>query len=136
MQEFFDACRHLLILMWIFVFFPTIYVYGTNLINEQTMPSSTADIEIRAFRLQQFEINGRHYGSKTWRVFYETVSLNSTTIRKCVVVKWRDLINQELETTVGAAIGALLIVIPSDLDALTDIEREVSFFFFLVKWNL
>lgn len=131
MQEIFDACRHLLILMWICCFFPTIYVYGSNLMmNEHSItPSTTADIEIRAYRLQQYEFNGRDYGSKSWRIFYEAVSLNSTKIRKCVILKWRDLINRDVASSVGAAIGALLIVIPSDLDALTDMERQVSFLF-------
>lgn len=128
MQEIFDACRHLLILLWISSFFPCIYVYGSNLVAEQT------DFEIRAFRLHQFEFAGKQYGSKSWRVLYEAVSLNNSAARKCVLVNWRELIDKDLETTISAAIGAVLVIIPNDLDTLSESNRQVKFLT-LKKYN-
>uniref|UniRef100_A0A915D332 BOS complex subunit NCLN n=1 Tax=Ditylenchus dipsaci TaxID=166011 RepID=A0A915D332_9BILA len=118
-EEFFDALRHIFILLWIGSFFPCILVHASNIV-----PDKSNEIEIRAFRLQQYEFAGKPYGSKSWKVLYEAVSLNGSTLRKCVLVSWRDLVNKELESTIGAAVGAVVVAIPEDLNALTENEKQ------------
>ncbi|KAI1718858.1 peptidase family m28 domain-containing protein [Ditylenchus destructor] len=120
-EEFFDAFRHIFVFLWIWSFFPCIYVMGSSLVTDKS-----TEIEIRAFRLQQYEYAGKQIGSKNWRVTYEAVSLNGSALRKCMIVSWRDLIHRELETTIGAAVGAILVIIPEKLDSL--VEKEIQEF--------
>lgn len=116
-EEFFDALRHLFVVLWIWTFFPNILALGSQIASEKT------EIQFKAFRLQQYEFSGKQYGSSSWKVLYETVSLNGSILRKCLVVNWWDLVNKELESTIGAAVGAVLVIIPEDLDSLTANER-------------
>lgn len=120
MQEIFDAFRHVLVLLWVWSFFPCIFsslAAANN--NEKT------ELEFRAYRLQQYELAGKMYGSKSWRVLYETVSINGSALRKCLIVSWRDLIDKDLDSSLGAAIGAVLVIIPEDMNALMEAERRV-----------
>uniref|UniRef100_A0A0N5AU22 BOS complex subunit NCLN n=1 Tax=Syphacia muris TaxID=451379 RepID=A0A0N5AU22_9BILA len=93
----------------------------------------TVEIELKAYRLQQYDLAGTPHGSRSWKVMYEAVSLNSNTIRRSVIVGWRKLLGKNLQLLFGGGIGALIIVIPANLDALTphdrtrmfDLEREL-----------
>lgn len=117
LEEFFDALRHLFVILWIWTFFPSILAFGSQIASEKT------ELHFKAFRLQQYEFSAKQYGSSSWKVLYETVSLNGSALRKCLVVDWWDLVNKELESTIGAAVGAVLVIIPEDLDSLTVNER-------------
>lgn len=117
MQELFDAFRHILILLWAWAFLPCIFSNLAAL--EKT------EIEFRAFRLQQYENVGKMYGSKSWKIFYEAVSLNKSNFRKCVIVNWRDLIDKDLEKSISAAVGAILIIIPENLNTLSKNDQKV-----------
>jgi hypothetical protein len=67
---------------------------------------------------------------------YETAALDSKTLlRRCLVVLWRDLINRDLSQTFDKALGAALVVIPADLDALSGQDRQVRFRFLLFAWS-
>lgn len=59
---------------------------------------------------------------------YEAVSLDSTILRRCIVANWHELLGRDLQSLFGQAVGVLLIIIPSDLDALSLSERNVSFY--------
>ncbi|KAK6016907.1 hypothetical protein OSTOST_17605, partial [Ostertagia ostertagi] len=83
------------------------------------------ELEFQAFRLQQYELNGNVIGSKHFRVQYEAVSLNSKALRRCVVVSWRDLTGRNLDELMETTVGALLIIIPSDLDALSPADKTL-----------
>lgn len=119
MQELFDAFRHVLILLWAWAFLPCIF---SNLV-----ASEKTEIEFRAFRLQQYENAGKLYGSKSWKVLYEAVPFNKSALRKCVIVNWRDLIDKELESSIGAAVGAVLVIIPENVNALPETDQKVYF---------
>src|SRR4051794_17532174 len=104
-EEFFDALRHIFVAFWIWSFFPWLLISGSNLVVAADRSSSEQQIEIRAYRLQQYEYAGKQYGSKSWKVLYDAVSLNGSALRKCMVVSWRDLLNKkELEESIGAAV--------------------------------
>ncbi|KJH44822.1 Nicastrin [Dictyocaulus viviparus] len=99
------------------------------------------ELEFQAFRLQQFEISGSIIGSRNFRVQYEAVSLNSISsvpfvltrlskfkpieryLPRCIVTSWRDLVNHNLNQLLANSVGAILVLIPSDLDALTPNDR-------------
>lgn len=117
MQELFDAFRHILILLWAWAFLPCIF---SNLIQ-----SEKTEIEFRAFRLQQYENVGKLYGSRSWKVLYEAVSFNKSILRKCVIVNWRDLVYEELESSIGAAVGAILVIIPNNVNTLSKADQKV-----------
>ncbi|KAK5985321.1 Nicalin [Trichostrongylus colubriformis] len=83
------------------------------------------ELEFQAFRLHQYELNGNVIGSKHFRVQYEAVSLNSKALRRCVVTSWRDLTGRHLDELLETTVGALLIIIPSDLDALSPADKTL-----------
>ncbi|VDM69888.1 unnamed protein product, partial [Strongylus vulgaris] len=84
------------------------------------------ELEFQAFRLQQYELNGNIIGSKTFRVQYEAVSLSSKALRRCVVASWRDLTGYtNLDDLLANSVGALLVIIPSDLDALSPTDKTL-----------
>lgn len=94
----------------------------------------TVELELKAYRLQQYDLAGTPRGSRTYKVMYEAVSLNANSLRRSVVVGWRELLGKNLQLLFGGGIGALVIVIPADLDALSatdrtrfvDLERELA----------
>lgn len=59
-------------------------------------------------------------------VLYEAVSLDGNTLRRCVVVGWRELLGRDLQTLFDQAVGGVIIIIPADLDALSPAHRAVS----------
>lgn len=94
-------------------------------INASQIGGQNVEFEFRAYRLQQFDLSGNLYGSRSWRVMYEVVSLNGSVLRKCVILSWRDLIGKDLEKTLGASVGAVVVLIPSSFDSLGNADQQV-----------
>ncbi|EPB75195.1 hypothetical protein ANCCEY_05709 [Ancylostoma ceylanicum] len=95
-------------------------------VNGSQQLGDKVELEFQAFRLQQYELNGNIIGSKTFRVQYEAVSLNSKALRRCVVTSWRDLTGHtNLDDLLANSVGALLVIIPSDLDALSPADKTL-----------
>ncbi|KAK6016908.1 hypothetical protein OSTOST_17604, partial [Ostertagia ostertagi] len=99
--------------------------FAVFLRGERKSTCDKVELEFQAFRLQQYELNGNVIGSKHFRVQYEAVSLNSKALRRCVVVSWRDLTGRNLDELMETTVGALLIIIPSDLDALSPADKTL-----------
>lgn len=116
-EDILEALRNFFILAYLFAIFPC------N-INASQIGGQNVEFEFRAYRLQQFDLAGNLYGSRSWRVLYEAVSLNSSTLRKCVVVSWRDLKGKDLEKSLEATVGAVIIIIPKDFNSLGNSEQQ------------
>lgn len=58
-------------------------------------------------------------------MIYEAVSLDSNVLRRCLVVNWRDLLGRDLQALFSQAFGAVLIVLPANLDTLTPSTKAV-----------
>lgn len=60
---------------------------------------------------------------------YQAVDINESALRKCVVIKWWDLIGVDFEDKFSAVLGAVLIILPKDVNELTKNEYQVFFYF-------
>ncbi|VDM21217.1 unnamed protein product [Wuchereria bancrofti] len=102
---------------------PVVFIYVSMLLTWCMASSSqlgdSVELEFKAYRLQQYDIVGTPHGSRSWQVIYEAVSLDSTVLRRCLVVNWRDLLGRDLQALFNQAFGAVLIVLPANLDTLT-----------------
>ncbi|XGW22707.1 hypothetical protein V3C99_005150 [Haemonchus contortus] len=119
MEELLEAIRNPFFIVYVSVLLSFCVVSGSQQLGDKV------ELEFQAFRLQQYELNGNVIGSKHFRVQYEAVSLNSKALRKCVVTSWRDLTSRHLDVLLETTVGALLIIIPSDLDALSPADKTL-----------
>ncbi|ETN73719.1 hypothetical protein NECAME_00808 [Necator americanus] len=120
MEELLEAIRNPFFIAYISVLLTFCVVNGSQQLGDKV------ELEFQAFRLQQYELNGNIIGSKTFRVQYEAVSLNSKALRRCVVTSWRELTGHtNLDDLLVNSVGALLIIIPSDLDALSPADKTL-----------
>uniref|UniRef100_A0A914M9B3 BOS complex subunit NCLN n=1 Tax=Meloidogyne incognita TaxID=6306 RepID=A0A914M9B3_MELIC len=58
------------------------------------------------------------------KVMYQAVDINESALRKCVVIKWWDLIGVDFEDKFSAVLGAVLIILPKDVNELTKNEYQ------------
>lgn len=90
--------------------------------------------------MAQYELNSVQYGSKNNKVQYEAVSLDGNYLRKfdsagsqdfvtfrCVVALWKDIATRDIDQLLSSPVGALLIVVPQDLDLLSPADRTVCY---------
>lgn len=102
---------------------------------EQLAKSGIIVQEFLAYRLQQFDLAGNLKGSRAWRISFDATSLNSNVfLRRCLIVSWETLLQQQvpslppgsskLHELLPNTLGALLILIPSDLTSLTAKEQN------------
>ncbi|WKX89500.1 hypothetical protein Q1695_008843 [Nippostrongylus brasiliensis] len=119
MEELLEAIRNPFFIVYISVLLTFCVVSGSQQLGDKV------ELEFQAFRLQQYELNGNTLGSKNFRVQYEAVSLNSKALRRCVVTSWRDLAGHNLDDLLANSVGALLIIIPADLDALSAADKTL-----------
>jgi hypothetical protein len=70
-EQLFDALKHIWTICWIWFIMPSgIFAAisdGGSTTNIGTTNNNKMEIEIRAFRLQQYETNGKIFGSKSWK---------------------------------------------------------------------
>lgn len=65
-------------------------------------------------------------GSRGWRVNFEATSVEGRNlIRRCLIISWKKLNPQTLQEMFNPNLGAVLIIIPSDISRLNAKEREV-----------
>ncbi|GMT28036.1 hypothetical protein PFISCL1PPCAC_19333 [Pristionchus fissidentatus] len=107
---------------------PLFFVYISMLLSFCMVSGSQlgdrVELEFQAYRLQQYDVANNVIGSKSFRVMYEAVGIDSNALRKCMVVSWRDLWNRDLEGMFNAAVGAVIIVLPPDFSMLAPNERK------------
>ncbi|CAI4230951.1 unnamed protein product [Auanema sp. JU1783] len=128
MEEFLEAIRNPFYLFYITLLMSLCIASSASQVGE------AVEIEFKAHRMQQYEINGNLYGSKSTKIQYEAVHLDSGALRKCVVISWRDAATRDLTELLGVSIGGFLILIPEDLDSLSpedhklfvDMEQKLS----------
>lgn len=117
MEELLEAIRNPFFIIYISVLLSFCVVNGSQQLGDKV------ELEFQAFRLQQYELNGNVVGSKHFRVQYEAESLNAKALRRCVVASWRDLTDHNIDDVLSNSVGALLIIIPSDPDALSPADK-------------
>jgi hypothetical protein len=76
---------------------------------------SELELAFNAYRLQQFDQNGISYGSKNFKFSFEAVSLNQSVLRRCLIVRWKDLEGKNVAEILSASSGAALIIVPENL---------------------
>ncbi|CAI5439018.1 unnamed protein product [Caenorhabditis angaria] len=107
-----------------FVIFSMTFMLTFCVVNGSQQIGDVVEMEFHAYRLNQYEISGNIYGSKNYRVAYEAVSLNSRTLRRCMVTTWRELLTLDVDDMWQLSTGAVLIFIPSDIEKLSDVDRQ------------
>uniref|UniRef100_A0A915NUD3 BOS complex subunit NCLN n=2 Tax=Meloidogyne TaxID=189290 RepID=A0A915NUD3_9BILA len=124
-EQLFDALKNIWTILWIWFLMPSgIFAAISGGGTSTNFGNNKMDIEIRAYRLQQYEISGKVFGSKSWKVMYQAVDINESALRKCVVIKWWDLIGVDFEDKFSAVLGAVLIILPKDVNELTKQEYQ------------
>ncbi|VDM98755.1 unnamed protein product [Thelazia callipaeda] len=116
-DEFLDELRN-----------PVMLVYMSMLltwcVTSSTQLGDSVELEFKAYRLQQYDISGNPHGSRSWRVMYEAVSLDGNILRRCLIVNWHDLLGRDVQSLLNQVLGAVLIVVPDNLDTLTPSARS------------
>uniref|UniRef100_A0A0M3HPJ1 BOS complex subunit NCLN n=1 Tax=Ascaris lumbricoides TaxID=6252 RepID=A0A0M3HPJ1_ASCLU len=118
-EELLEALRNPFVFVYVSMLLSWYVVSGTQL-------GDAVEMELKAYRLQQYDLVGTPHGSRASKVLYEAVSLDGNTLRRCVVVGWRELLGRDLQTLFDQAVGGVIIIIPADLDALSPAHRAVS----------
>ncbi|VDM40459.1 unnamed protein product [Toxocara canis] len=115
-EEILEALRNPFVLVYVSVLLSWCVVSSTQL-------GDTLEMELKAYRLQQYDLVGTPRGSRTSKVMYEAVSLPGNALRRCVMAGWRELLGRDLHTLFDQAVGGVIIIIPADLDALSPADR-------------
>lgn len=77
------------------------------------------------FRMQQFDLNGIKYGSRSAAINLEARSFTSENlIRRCAVVRASEFSIEQLQIALKNGLSALLIIIPKDLDSIKDEDLQ------------
>ncbi|KAK0422489.1 hypothetical protein QR680_007601 [Steinernema hermaphroditum] len=119
-DELLDAIRNPSFLVYLSILLAVCSQLGAS-------ASDNVELGFTAYRLQQFDMQGNQYGSRSSRVAYEAVSLNVETVRKSAIVHWKDVLQRNLADVLGKAAGAIVIVIPADLDAFAEEKEFLKF---------
>jgi len=78
------------------------------------------------FRLQQFDLSGSAFGSRSSILSLEAATqLSSAPSRQCLIVRLLDLTLESLQDLLAKGPGGLLILMPQTLDQVTDEYREI-----------
>lgn len=86
------------------------------LITAPTVVAGSQDFPV--FRMQQYDFAGVKYGSRSALINLEARSLSAENlIRRCAVVKIKQLDTNQLKTAITNGLSGLLILLPSDLDS-------------------
>ncbi|CAB3383423.1 Hypothetical predicted protein [Cloeon dipterum] len=107
-----------------------------------------ASHEFPVYRMQQFDLHGVQYGCRSAPINMEAKALSTwSSSRHCVISKIQDL-SMERFKEISEKAGALVVVLPSDLTALSIedrqnileledlmMEREVSIPVYFTHWN-
>lgn len=88
---------------------------GNPIENVQHGQSTDFEITFTAHRLQQYKLNENWVGSKNARFSYDAVSIKDTVVRRCLVVRWNDLVKKGLSEVVEGNVGAVLVLLPKGL---------------------
>ncbi|KAI6203546.1 Peptidase-M28 domain-containing protein [Aphelenchoides besseyi] len=80
-----------------------------------SVESSEFEIAFNAYRLRQYEAAGVSYGSRSYKFSFEAVSLNQSGLRRCLVVRWKDLVDRDISESTMTSAGAILVVVPANL---------------------
>nr|CAG4650810.1 EOG090X02MW [Simocephalus serrulatus] len=84
-----------------------------------------AATEFPVYRLQHFDLQGVKYGSRSSTLNFEARSIDTRLpARKCVILMINEFSPSRFRELINEGVGALLIIIPSDLESLTDDMRE------------
>lgn len=77
------------------------------------------------FRMQQYDLNGVKYGSRSAAVNLEARSLTAENlVRRCAVVRASDLTINQLQKAIQDGLSAVLILLPRDLQEITGDSLE------------
>jgi hypothetical protein len=102
-----------------FLFFIPLFV----LISPITTASAAHDFAV--FRMQQYDLQGVTHGCRSALVNVEAQPVGASSyLRKCVVAKIKELTIDKVKDAVQQNAGGLLVVVPQELDKLSDPEKE------------
>nr|CAG4636847.1 EOG090X02MW [Ceriodaphnia reticulata] len=84
-----------------------------------------AATEFPVYRLQHFDLQGVKYGSRSSTLNFEARSADTRLpARKCVILMINEFNPSRFRELINEGVGALLIIIPSELESLSDDMRE------------
>lgn len=86
------------------------------------LPSAVSGVQdFPAFRMQQYDLGGVKYGSRSATINLEARSLKSENLlRRCAIVRASEFSVDNLMKAVEGGLSGLLILIPVDLDTIID----------------
>nr|CAG4642367.1 EOG090X02MW [Evadne anonyx] len=81
--------------------------------------------EFPVYRLQHFDLQGVKYGSRSSALNFEARSIDTKLpARKCVMLVINEFSVSRFRELVNEGVGAILIIIPADLDSITEDLKE------------
>jgi len=81
--------------------------------------------EFPVYRLQHFDLQGAKYGSRSAVLNFEARSIDTRLpARKCVILTINEFSSTRFRELVAEGVGALVIILPSNMDSLPEDLRE------------
>lgn len=81
--------------------------------------------EFAAYRMQQYDIHGAHYGCKSALVNMEARPIDAKMItRRCIIVRLQEISISRYRDLIQENAGALMILLPKNLSEITEQEKK------------
>uniref|UniRef100_A0A915K567 BOS complex subunit NCLN n=1 Tax=Romanomermis culicivorax TaxID=13658 RepID=A0A915K567_ROMCU len=124
-DDFCDLFRLQFSLIYVLIAVPIVSTALNPASSQKQHQTGVVVQEFRAYRLQHFDLAGNLKGSRNWRVSFDATALNSSVLRRCLIVSWRHLLGVvKLHEILPPTLGAVLILIPGDLTSLSIEDRD------------
>uniref|UniRef100_A0A0N4ZN81 BOS complex subunit NCLN n=1 Tax=Parastrongyloides trichosuri TaxID=131310 RepID=A0A0N4ZN81_PARTI len=118
-SNFFESLRNLICVALLTIFLKSPFIFAVQTI------VNPFEFELNAYRLQQYDIGNIAIGSKSWKFQLNVASQLNDLLQKCGIVLWKDLLNSDIKNIFLQDNGALLIIIPRNLDRLSTSDKKL-----------
>uniref|UniRef100_A0A0K0F6A5 BOS complex subunit NCLN n=1 Tax=Strongyloides venezuelensis TaxID=75913 RepID=A0A0K0F6A5_STRVS len=118
-NDFLDKLRNFVYIICILLFLKPTLILPIQILN------NPQEYELTAYRLQQYDIGTHSLGSKLWKFQFDGVLHIDNLSQKCGVIFWKDFMKANFKSIISQDNGALLIIIPQNIDNLPSVDKEL-----------
>jgi len=105
--------------------FPLSFLFFVPILIIISPVSANAAQEFGTYRMQQYDLQGSTFGCKNSMINMEARSIDCKMLtRRCAVAKLQDVTMPKYRELMAQSAGALLVILPQDLDNMSKEERQ------------
>ncbi|CEF66974.1 Nicalin [Strongyloides ratti] len=119
LDDFFDIMRDFISIICLLILFKPTFILPIQVLN------NPQEYEITAYRLQQYDIGSYSTGSKSWKFQFDAILNIENLSQKCGVILWKDFMKTNFKNIISQSNGALLIIIPQNIDKLSSDDKKL-----------